>query len=209
VSTFLLSKKPLTAYNRYHMHHSQQRGFTLIELLVVIAIIGILSAIAISALGRARIRASDTRVLTTAKAMQTALELYALDNNDSYPGDPTWSNTSLYMGQPHWYAWGQGCSEGVNLSSTHPGENFWQNDLIPDLAPYMNPESLNLKPNIYECIMYYSGHIPPHVYTNCGLTERPEYLLVFYSRQTDFENLDTTGTSSTWQYEHAFCLHNN
>ena len=61
-----------------------KKGFTLIELLVVIAIIGLLSTLAVVALGSARQKARDSKRLSDLKQVQTALELYYTDNN-SYP----------------------------------------------------------------------------------------------------------------------------
>lgn len=63
-----------------------KKGFTLIELLVVIAIIGLLSTLAVVALGSARQKARDSKRLSDLKQVQTALELYYTDNN-SYPVD--------------------------------------------------------------------------------------------------------------------------
>ncbi len=59
-------------------------GFTLIELLVVIAIIGILSTLAIVALGSARAKSRDSKRVADMQAIQKALELYYADNA-SYP----------------------------------------------------------------------------------------------------------------------------
>ena len=67
---------------------SQEKGFTLIELLVVISIIGLLSTLAVLALGSARSRARDAKRLSDIQAMQGALELYFLDNN-AYPAEAT------------------------------------------------------------------------------------------------------------------------
>ncbi len=61
-----------------------KKGFTLIELLVVIAIIGLLSTLAVVALGSARQKARDSKRLSDIKQVQTALELYYTDAN-SYP----------------------------------------------------------------------------------------------------------------------------
>lgn len=61
-----------------------KKGFTLIELLVVIAIIGLLSTLAVVALGSARQKANDAKRLSDIKQVQTALELYYTDNS-AYP----------------------------------------------------------------------------------------------------------------------------
>lgn len=61
-----------------------RKGFTLIELLVVIAIIGLLSTLAVVALGSARVKARDSKRLSDLKQLQTALELYYTDNA-AYP----------------------------------------------------------------------------------------------------------------------------
>lgn len=61
-----------------------KKGFTLIELLVVIAIIGLLSTLAVVALGNARVKARDSKRLSDLKQMQTALELYYTDQSN-YP----------------------------------------------------------------------------------------------------------------------------
>ncbi len=61
-----------------------KKGFTLIELLVVIAIIGLLSTLAVVALGSAREKARDSKRLSDLKQVQTALELHYTDNS-AYP----------------------------------------------------------------------------------------------------------------------------
>ena len=65
-----------------------KKGFTLIELLVVVAIMGLLAALAVVALNTARARARDARRVSDIKQIQTALELYYMDNY-KYPVDPT------------------------------------------------------------------------------------------------------------------------
>ena len=86
--------------------HSQKRGFTLIELLVVIAIIGLLSTLAVVALGSAREKARDSKRLSDVKQMQTALELYFTDYN-TYPTSTVASlgtGSALCLGSEGWAA---------------------------------------------------------------------------------------------------------
>ena len=63
---------------------NHKKGFTLIELLVVVAIMGMLAALAIVGLNNARKKARDTRRISDIKQIQTALELYFLDQAE-YP----------------------------------------------------------------------------------------------------------------------------
>jgi len=65
------------------------RGFTLIELLVVIAILGILSALLLPVLSKAKNRASQVTDLNNLKEQTTALNLYCSDHDDIIPW-PNW-----------------------------------------------------------------------------------------------------------------------
>ncbi|TSC56728.1 MAG: hypothetical protein G01um101418_612 [Parcubacteria group bacterium Gr01-1014_18] len=61
-----------------------QKGFTLVELLVVVSIIGLLSTLAIVALGSARVKARDAKRVSDIRQLQTAVELFYSDKN-GYP----------------------------------------------------------------------------------------------------------------------------
>src|SRR6267143_1688495 len=62
----------------------KRAGFTLIELLIVVAIIGLIASIAIPNLMSALNKAKQTKTMADIKAIGSALETYAVDNN-TYP----------------------------------------------------------------------------------------------------------------------------
>jgi type II secretion system protein G len=88
------------------MKTQKQKGFTLIELLVVVAIIGVLATLVLSSLSNARSRSRDARRLADIRTIQTALEVYYVDNG-VYPVPPlgyarsydaTWNNLETLLG---------------------------------------------------------------------------------------------------------------
>ncbi len=65
-------------------------GFTLIELLVVIAIIGILAAMFLPALARAKGKTIQVNCISNLKQLGNALQMYLDDNQERLPG-PLWN----------------------------------------------------------------------------------------------------------------------
>lgn len=79
-------------------------GFTLIELLVVLGIIGVLVALLLPTLARSRVRATTPVCLNNFKQLQLAWLLYAWDNEDRLPPNPS----GIFSNIPTLAAWVDG-----------------------------------------------------------------------------------------------------
>jgi prepilin-type N-terminal cleavage/methylation domain-containing protein len=99
------------------MKTTKSNAFTLIELLVVISIIAILAGIALPVFGQVQVKGAQTKALSNAKQIATALKLYAIDNSGLFP------SYKLMNGQP--------ASPPVPVTDSNTA--FAQ--LIPDYVP--------------------------------------------------------------------------
>jgi type II secretion system protein G len=109
---------------------TKSKGFTLIELLVVVTIIGILATIILSSLSSARESARDAKRLNDVKTIQTALEMYANDNNGRYPmtgwrGSHTdsWANLEERLGTTL-------PVDPLNTSESNSANAAWQGNYV-------------------------------------------------------------------------------
>ena len=98
-----------------------QRAFTLIELLVVIAIIGILAALLLPVLSRAKLKAQQTNCLNNLRQLQTGWTIYTDEHDNTMPLNDDFS-TALSPNTSTSNSWVSGdCSVAADLSYIKQG----------------------------------------------------------------------------------------
>ena len=68
-----------------HANRTKAKGFTLVEILIVVVILGILAAIVVPQFTNAANEARVGNIATQVSTIENQIELYAAQNNGSYP----------------------------------------------------------------------------------------------------------------------------
>jgi len=75
----------------------RRSGFTLVEIMIVVAIIALLAAIAVPNFLRARKRTQATKMLEELRAIDQAIDQYAIDTNKAAGSDVSWDDIHNYV----------------------------------------------------------------------------------------------------------------
>lgn len=94
----------------------KQRAFTLIELLVAIAIVGVLMALTLPALAKAKEKGRQTLCASNLRQLSVGFSLYHADSHDQFPAP---GSVMMYGPQPEDWIWWQ-YGRGVTNSAIAP-----------------------------------------------------------------------------------------
>jgi len=120
-----------------------RRAFTLVELLTVVAVIGILSALLLPALARAKSSAYQARCAGNLRQLTLAGHMYWDDNSGSAF---RWRGAATNNGQIYWFGWLQNGTEGQRQFDPSVGALFpYLGSRGCDVCPAFNYSSPDFK----------------------------------------------------------------
>lgn len=121
----------------------RERGFTLIELLVVIVLLGILSGIAVFAVGNARDKATNEACRSQQAQLLKAFDLYYIDNRGRWPNLTNGNSPDNALNA-------QGLAQATNVATTAT-VSAWAtaaviNALVPEYLKEIPPYGIAVSP---------------------------------------------------------------
>lgn len=170
-----------------------RRGFTLIELLVVLAILAILASMLLPALARAKGKARSISSLGNLRQVGLALQLYADDHEDRFPGHSSLKSETTARGLPrtrwvdHIYPW-------IRNEAVFVSPNLTPEERKRLLKPFAHTIGAGLQETA--ATRYYGGY--GYNYQYLGNNRQPGGLAPFHARTTGiYAPAGTVGVGDT------------
>jgi prepilin-type N-terminal cleavage/methylation domain-containing protein/prepilin-type processing-associated H-X9-DG protein len=142
-------------WDNWGRDRDSHRGFTLIELLVVIAIIGILAAMLLPALARAKAKAKQTSCMNNLHQMGIALVMYA-DSYNQYP-NCYWPVNNTYVWQPRLLSF-MGNNRNAFSCPAARLDSAWDPSVNPTVVPVIGEDGVVNKYGIKNTTRFSMGY---------------------------------------------------